>query len=358
MRAIIKLLSGWCVLAESDNESAPSSTPTKTVSADDAMKIARTKSQELLLLEKIQAEAAAFYSYDSLPPAEQVKERKIVRTNLTCKYDRLTLDEIAGKQQSAEKRSSLDFKVLSLDEIRARKKIPEAVIHTTPITLNLNRKRKLSTHETLTTSGNKIIKVVRSNSIVYKKLDQNVPAQPSQAKIEHKKPEDANRKRTLSEISDIYDIQEDELVDNCYEFKRIKIAEQIPKPRLVRNRSVTKSISESKDEELVFCNKNDDDSDTEVQFVRMEIQEVTTDIATILDDEIIDVDSAKICDPVDIVDLCEDKDDSEITASDLDLDLINNVPDVVASCQKNSNRNETAASNVLNDIDAFLNEVL
>ncbi|XP_034836667.1 zinc finger CCCH domain-containing protein 11C-like [Maniola hyperantus] len=345
---------------ESDNESAPSSTPTKTASTDEAQKIARTKSQELFLLEQIQAEAAAFYSYDSLPPAEPVaNERKIVRTNLATKYDRLSLDEIAGKKQS-ETRNSLDFKVLSLDEIRARKKISEAVIHTTPITLNLNRKRKLSTHESLTTSGNKIIKVVRSNSIVYKKLDQNAPAQPSQTKVETKRPEDADsRKRTLSELSDIYDMQEDELVDNCYEFKRIKIVEQIPKPRLVRNRSATKSISESKDEEAEFCSKNDDDSDTEVQFVGMEIREVSTDISTTditIDDEVIDVDSAKMGEPVDIVDLCEDKDDSEITATDLDLDK--NVPDVVASCQKNLNRNECVGTNVLNDIDAYLNEEL
>lgn len=329
------------------------------MSPDDAQKVARTKSQELLLLEKIQAEAAAFYNYDSLPVAEPLaKERKIVRTNLSTKYDRLSLDEIAGRKQSAETRNSLDFKVLSLDEIRARKKVSEAVIHTTPITLNLNRKRKLShheTHETLSTSGNKIIKLVRSNSIVYKKVDQNAPAQPSQAKTEQKRSDDANsRKRTLSELSDIYDVQEDELVDNCYEFKRIKIAEQIPKPRLVRNRSATKSISENESkDEAELCRRNDDDSDTEVQFVSVEIREVSTDLAAI-DDDVIEVGDA--C--VDIVDLCEDKEDSEITVSDLDLDLVKNVPDVVASCQKNTTKSDNVETDVLNEIDAYLGEEL
>ncbi|XP_072945554.1 uncharacterized protein [Epargyreus clarus] len=349
---------------ESDNESAPSSTPTKAVSPDDAQKIARTKSQELLLLEKIQAEAAAFYSYDALPPlpVELPKERKIVRTNLNNKYDRLSLDEIAGKAQgnvnTGERRNSLDFKVLSLDEIRARKKGPETIIHTKPITLNLSRKRKLSTQETVTTSGNKIIKVVRSNSIVYKKLDQNGPTQPSPVKVDQRKIDDVNsRKRTLSEQSDIYEMQEDELVDNCYEFKRIKIAEQTGKPRLIRNRHKSKTISEcSRDDEVEFSCRTDNDSDTEVQFVGVEISDRNLD--KLLDTEVIDVDSTKMGDPIDVVDLCEDQDDGEITASDLDLDLVKNVPDVVASCRQSCQRTESSEKDVLNDIDALLNEDL
>lgn len=277
------------------------------------------------------------------------KERKIVRTNLNTKYDKLSLDEIAGKKQVTEKRGSLDFKILSLDEIRARKKVSEATIVQTPITLNLNRKRKLSTHETITTSGNKILKVVRSNSVVYKKLDKNAPAQPNLAKAEQKRSQEANsRKRTLSEHSDLYELQ-DELVDNCYEFKRIKIAEQIPKPRLVRNRSVTKSISESKDD---YETGKNNDSDTEVQFVGIEVG--SSDVSVLSDDAIIDLDSTKMGDPVDIVDLCEQEDN----ASDLDSDLVKNVPDVVASCQKNLNKSDNAEITLLNEIDALLDEEL
>ncbi|KAM3966022.1 LOW QUALITY PROTEIN: uncharacterized protein ACR2FA_012882 [Aphomia sociella] len=344
---------------ESDNESAPSSTPTKTVSPDDAQRIARTKSQELLLLEKIQAEAAAFYSYDALPPVDAVKERKIVRTNLNSKYDRLSLDEIAGKTsvaQSTERRNSLDFKVMSLDEIRAKKK-SDPIIHSKPITLNLSRKRKLSTHETITTSGNKIIKVVRSNSIVYKKVDHNAPA-PSQSKAEQKQPEESvNRKRTLSEISDIYDMQDDELDDNFHEFKRINIAEHVPKPRLIRNRqNISRSNSES--ETNYSNNKADYDSDSEVQIVSIEIN--NKHVVNLSDSDIIDVDSTRIDEPVDIVDLSDDEpcDDSEITVTDLDLDLVNNVPDVVASCQRNTNKEKSPNKDVFSSIDALLNDDL
>ncbi|CAG9571863.1 unnamed protein product [Danaus chrysippus] len=325
---------------ESDNESAPSCTPTKVT--DDERKIARTKSQELLLLEKIQAEAAAFYSYETLPDAP--KERKIVRTNLTTKYDRVSLDELSGKQ-ATEQRNSLDFKVLSLEEIRARKKVSEAVIHSTPITLNLSRKRKLSTQETMTTSGNKIIKVVRSNSIVYKKLDKNAPAQTTQAKVDNKKcDQNDSRKRTLSEQSDLYEV-EDELEDNCYEFKRIKIAEQIPRPKLVRNRGAVKCMSDVTETE-----NGNDDSDGEVQFVSL-VTDCNTDINS---GEVIDVDSTRMGDHVDIVDLCEEQDDNEITASD--IDLVKNVPDVVASCRRSMTDNTD--KDIITSIDQLIHDEL
>lgn len=352
-------LSGPCVLAESDSESAPSSTPTKTVSPDDAQRIARTKSQELLLLEKIQAEAAAYYGYDALPSAEATHERKVVRTNLSTKYDRLSLDEIAGKKQqpTGERRNSLDFKILSLDEIRAKKKT-EAIIHPTPITLNLSRKRKLSTTESITTSGNKIIKVVRSNSIVYKKVDHSAPAVSNQNKTDQRQNEDnVSRKRTLSEISDLYEIHDDELVDDVYEFKRIKVAEQTTKPRLIRNRSMNKDITETehrKDAE-VDSNNTNNDSDSEVQIISVGISDKNTDVSAILDTEIIDVDSTKMGDPVAIVDLSDDSDD--VAISELDLELVKNVPDVVASCHKNSSLIESG-KDLLSSIDAILNNEL
>ncbi|XP_075982305.1 uncharacterized protein LOC142980676 isoform X2 [Anticarsia gemmatalis] len=346
---------------ESDNESAPSSTPTKTVSPDDAQKIARTKSQELLLLEKIQAEAAAYYSYE-LPPAEPPGERKLVRA--ATKYERLTLDELAGKKQpaAAERRNSLDFKILSLDEIRARKKA-DTIIHSKPITLNLSRKRKLSTQETITTSGNKILKVVRSNSIVYKKLDQNAPAASGQSKVDQKPSENgSDRKRTLSEQSDIYEIQEDELVDNCFEFKRIKFAEQTSKPRLIRNRlsSLNKMDGDEPKYEDIDCNKTDNDSDSEVQIVGVELKDKRIDLdkVDISDSEIIDVETTRLGEPIDVVDLSEDHEESDITVSDLDLDLSKNVPDVVASCQKQISKMDSSESKILNEIDSLLNDDL
>ncbi|XP_063366284.1 uncharacterized protein LOC134654742 [Cydia amplana] len=319
---------------ESDNESAPSSTPTKAGPSP------RDKqSQELLLLERIQAEAAAYYSYDNLP-TDPPKDRKIIRTNLATKYDRLSLDELAGKQ-ATERRTSLDFKILSLEEIRARKK-SDAIVHSAPITLNL-RKRKLSTQESVTTTGDKIIKVVRSNSVVYKKVDHNAPP-TNQAKPEQRLSDsDVSRKRTLSEQSDVYLVHENELVDNCHEFKKIKLAETTSKPRLIRNRS---SNSEAKEPVA-----KTDDSDSEVQIVSIDISDCTNvDLSY-------DEDNSKTVEPVDVVDLSDDADDCEVTISDYDLGLIKNVPDVVASCQKNSN-SENIERDLISDIDNILDDVL
>ncbi|CAH0591607.1 unnamed protein product [Chrysodeixis includens] len=302
---------------ESDNESAPSSTPTKNVSPDDAQKIARSKSQELLLLERIQAEAAAFYSYE--PPARPAPR-----------------PEPAGKPAP-------DAPALILPK---------------PITLNLSRKRKLSTHETITTAGNKIIKVVRSNSIVYKKLDHSAQPANSQTRTDQKHSEPVNeRKRTLSEISDIYEIQEDELLDNCFEFKRVKVAEQTPKPRLIRNRlsSTNRSSDEPKYDDI--DDSKSDDSDSEVQIVSVELNAINSvDLdKDDCDSVIIDVESTRLGEPIDVVDLSEDQDESDITLSDLDLDLSKNVPDVVASCHKHSKDSEKS---ILNDIDNLLNDGL
>ncbi|KOB66737.1 Zinc finger CCCH domain-containing protein 11A [Operophtera brumata] len=323
---------------ESDNESAPSSTPTKYRGSE---------SHELLLLEKIQAEAAAYYKYDALP-AEHAKERKLVRTNLTTKYDRVSLDEIAGKKQPPQEKRNLDFKILSLDEIRARKSKNDAIIAIPPITLNL-RKRKLSTQETVTTAGNKILKVVRSNSVVYKKLDQNAPATSTQAKLGQKQSDSESRKRTFSEQSDVCELQADELED-CYEFKRIKVNEQSTqnKPRLIRNRNTSenKDTHDSIITETIISNA-DNDSDNEVQIVSVDISNDLS-LEKIYDSDI-EVDNSK---PIEIVDLSDDDENSDIVAAD--IELVTNVPDVVASCQRSSNRDERS---VVSEIDDLLNEL-
>lgn len=336
-------LSGYsCVLAESDNESAPSSTPTKPEDG--------AKSHELLLLERIQAEAAAYYNYDTLPP-EIPKDRKLVRTNLTTKYDKVSLDEIAGKKQPTQEQRNQDFKVLSLDEIRGRKTKIDTILPLPPITINL-RKRKLSTQETLTSSGNKILKVVSSNSIVYKKLDQNAPASSSQTKVQ--KPSDNNdsRKRTFSEQSDVCEVQ-DELED-CLEFKRIKVDEQTSqnKPKLIRNRNTSenKHNDDSIPTETIICNA-DNDSDGEVQIVSVDI---SNDLSL---DKIYDSDIEVEPKAIEIVDLSDD-DDSVISAADQDLDLTNNVPDVVASCQRRASKDGKVDDtvSVIHEIDEILND--
>lgn len=47
----------WCILAESDNESAPTQSPVKTTRS------VKVKTLEEIRLEKVQAESAAYYSY-------------------------------------------------------------------------------------------------------------------------------------------------------------------------------------------------------------------------------------------------------------------------------------------------------
>lgn len=78
-----------CVLAESDNESVPSSSPFKTCSGG-----IHVKTLEEIRLEKIQAESAAFYSF--------AKE-----------------GEEGLKNESKNENSELNFKVMSLQEIRS-----------------------------------------------------------------------------------------------------------------------------------------------------------------------------------------------------------------------------------------------
>lgn len=285
-----------------------------------------------------------------MPPAvEPPKERKIVRSNLSTKYDRLSLDEISGKQQPVvERRKSLDFKILSLEEIRARKKA-ETIVHSPPITLNLSRKRKPSTQETVTTAGNKIIKVVRSNSVVYKKVDHNTLVESRQVKIDLRQSDDVEtRKRTLSEQSDVYEMQEDELVDNCYEFKRIKIAEHTSKPRLIRNRHI--SVENNIDNKNANNNK-DDDTDEEVQIISVVIPDKDSKIDSLSDTEVIDVESTKICEPIDIVDLSEE---SDVAESDHNPNFRKNVPDVVASCHMN--KVDNVEKDLFKEIDCLLNE--
>ncbi|KAG7304891.1 hypothetical protein JYU34_010286 [Plutella xylostella] len=351
---------------ESDNESAPSCTPTKPGGGNSGAPrdggapstAPSAASQELMLLQQIQAEAAAYYSYDAEPPKE-VKERKIVRTNLSTKYDRVSLDELTGKKNP--EKTSLDFKVMSLDEIRAKKRSSnESLIPTKPITLNLNRKRKISTQETIIDSGNKIIKVVRSNSIVYKKVDENAQNAPSKSKVDAKSDDgESARKRTCSEQSDVLEVVDIELDDDCFKFKRIKLMENTSKPKLIRHTSLSsdnKVDSDLKDDLLDIYGKADD-SDTEVQIVG---EEITLGNPRLVDTEVIDLDdSAKMAEPIDIVDLSDDEPEiNDIDINDIDLELIKNVPDVVASCHTKNVPTVNTSKEVIENIDDILDESL
>ncbi|KAK7871627.1 hypothetical protein R5R35_001814 [Gryllus longicercus] len=84
---------------ESDNESVPTSTPTKK-----PQKNVHVKTLEEIRLERIQAESAAFYSYKESGPSSGVSD---LRSRLA--------------PRKPYSKSSQDFRILTLDEIRKRK---------------------------------------------------------------------------------------------------------------------------------------------------------------------------------------------------------------------------------------------
>lgn len=96
-----------CVLAESDNESVPTSSPSKFLNRS-----IRVKTLEEIKLERIQAESAAYYSYpsidSSLEPTVETQEANDLRKRIL-------------KRLNKQPQPNTDFKILTLDEIRKRK---------------------------------------------------------------------------------------------------------------------------------------------------------------------------------------------------------------------------------------------
>lgn len=298
-------------------------------------------------MEKIQAEAAAFYSYNETA-TRIAPRRNILRTTLTSKYDKISLDEISGKKQSnIEPRvNTLDFKIFSLDEIRARKNAPnDNIVQSKTISLNLTRKRTMSEHETITNSS-KVIKVVRNNSLVYKKVDKTSDGQKQSRRDPNNSDTDSCRKRTYSEQSDI-SIHEEELED-CYKFKKIKLTEQTNKPKLNRNRHLVDKESDATDSSEL--NKTDD-SDSEVQIISVDDSRNVSDS---IESHVIDLESR---DPeiLEIVDISEEIDESRLNDIDAEIESLN-VPDVVASCvaKNNCKYDSKDRDNILSNIDALL----
>lgn len=105
-------------LPESDNESAPS--PVKS-----QPKIQDCKTYEQMRLEEIQAESAAYYSYEAGKDdglyQRQVGKSKTAVANRWVSPSRIRKDEPTKE---------LSFKVLSLEEIRQRKKERELAVKT------------------------------------------------------------------------------------------------------------------------------------------------------------------------------------------------------------------------------------
>ncbi|XP_043263713.1 zinc finger CCCH domain-containing protein 11A-like isoform X2 [Colletes gigas] len=97
---------------ESDNESVPS--PVKP-----QPRVPYCKTYEEIRLEEIQAESAAYYSYKTEDYRSDVAAGKI-KTRRTKKISQYPSPRLGTTEENGEK--SLDFKVLSLEEIRRRKR--------------------------------------------------------------------------------------------------------------------------------------------------------------------------------------------------------------------------------------------
>lgn len=101
------------VLAESDSESVPTSTPTK----QQPQKNIHVKTLEEIRLERVQAESAAFYAYSS-PPVEPEPDRTTVASDWDTNGDSDLRAKIVFRKAYRNSKPNLDFRVMTLDEIR------------------------------------------------------------------------------------------------------------------------------------------------------------------------------------------------------------------------------------------------
>lgn len=130
------------VLAESDSESAPTSTPTK----QQPQKNIHVKTLEEIRLERVQAESAAFYAYSS-PPVESEPDRTIGSTTVASDWDSSGDGDLRAKIVSRKayrnSKANNDFRVMTLDEIRKNRQQEEgsnfAMDEKTSSAVNLSR---------------------------------------------------------------------------------------------------------------------------------------------------------------------------------------------------------------------------
>lgn len=130
------------VLAESDSESVPTSTPTK----QQPQKNIHVKTLEEIRLERVQAESAAFYAYSS-PPVEPEPDRTTGSTAVASDWDGNGDSDLRAKivsrKANRNSKPNLDFRVMTLDEIRKNRQQEEgsylAVDEKTNSAVNLSR---------------------------------------------------------------------------------------------------------------------------------------------------------------------------------------------------------------------------
>lgn len=130
------------VLAESDSESVPTSTPTK----QQPQKNIHVKTLEEIRLERVQAESAAFYAYSS-PPVEPEPDRTTGSTAVASDWDGNGDSDLRAKivsrKANRNSKANLGFRVMTLDEIRKNRQQEEgsysAVDEKTCSAVNLSR---------------------------------------------------------------------------------------------------------------------------------------------------------------------------------------------------------------------------
>lgn len=112
------------VLAESDSESVPTSTPTKQL----PQKNIHVKTLEEIRLERVQAESAAFYAYIS-PPVEPEPDRTAGSTAVASDWDGNGDSDLRAKivsrKANRNSKPNFDFRVMTLDEIRKNRQQEE-----------------------------------------------------------------------------------------------------------------------------------------------------------------------------------------------------------------------------------------
>lgn len=107
------------VLAESDSESIPTSTPIKKRQ----QKNLRVKTLEEIKLERVQAESAAFYAYQSTPvkPESDTTVASTLTSGWDSDGDSDLRAKILSRKSHRSSKADADFRVMTLDEIRKRR---------------------------------------------------------------------------------------------------------------------------------------------------------------------------------------------------------------------------------------------
>lgn len=116
-----------CILAESDSESVPNSSPAKL--AQNARAV-RVKTLEEIRLERIQAESAAFYSYPEPLQLHTSISTNILSLNKPSNdlrarlggYGDFNKQFVTTKKANNKNSNKMDFEILSLEQIRKRKR--------------------------------------------------------------------------------------------------------------------------------------------------------------------------------------------------------------------------------------------